>query len=260
MISGKFTVNFYWRGSDFQFLYRLCLLSHIYQGHDCIVWLSGPPPKNEFWIDDLEKLGLVTIFDASEVFSTDDFKALGAHDMNTSDLWRMYFLYKLGGFYCDMDAVALRPWDDVMKSGWFVCSENNYHYSNGILGCPPGQSFLMEAANIVTLDNAGTVKKFTRVCQRHGIEFTHDTNLFYPYRTREIIVGKDLVYLTKTRIPDYAYSIHLFLNVLRMHYRYPYGIDRVVDSKGSVLHQLFSKISRDLPMVNESRTLGGIND
>ena len=58
------------------------------------------------------------------------------------DYLRMYYLYKYGGVYIDMDTTILRPFDDVLDNIMFVCQEENQFIANGIVWSIPEHPLL----------------------------------------------------------------------------------------------------------------------
>jgi len=100
----KLQVNFFWRGNDFSYLNRLCVLSHLSVGHGVVMWLSGETPESPYWINDLEH---VVVNSADEILDVASFIRGGGNFKTASDLWRFHFLYEHGGLYCDTDAIAI---------------------------------------------------------------------------------------------------------------------------------------------------------
>ena len=58
--------------------------------------------------------------------------------VNKADFFRIYALYRFGGFYCDTDTLALRSFRGLDVGTSYVSSEDGVHLSNGILYAEPG--------------------------------------------------------------------------------------------------------------------------
>lgn len=195
-------VNFFWRGSQFSYLHRLCVLSHIGVGHQCVMWLSGETPTSEYWIHDLP----VRIEDADEIINVTEFLQSGGNLKTASDLWSFSFLYQRGGLYCDTDAVAIKPFpeDDWIRVGCVPNSKID-RLSIGVMAAPKGHEVFLNCVN-KTKKKWGNVETFADECDNYfgHSDSTHDDLLFYPYTWRQWNRA-----LTDIPIPD-VYSVHLY--------------------------------------------------
>ncbi len=201
----KLQVNFFWRGNDFTYLNRLCVLSHLSVGHRVVMWLSGETPESPYWINDLEH---VVVNSADEILDVASFIRGGGNFKTASDLWRFHFLYEHGGLYCDTDAIAIRHFP---HDSWIVTSAETDErlLSIGVLASPPRQKLFLECIKNIKSD-WGNVAAFTDCYYREfgNTAPTHDKRLFYPFNWTEWPqLFQDLP------IPD-CYSVHLYHTML----------------------------------------------
>lgn len=196
-------VNFFWRGNNFTYLNRLCVISHIKSGHFPVMWLSGPTPTSPHWISDLE----VTIKNADEIIDVSGFLEKGGNFKTASSLWRFKFLYEYGGLYCDTDALAIKkfPEDD-----WIISSSiPEENLSTGVIKCPPKQELFLKCLPKIK-KTWGNVNVFTEEYKKAfgNTKCTHDNKLFYPFNWRQ---WKTM--FLDLPIPD-VYSVHLYHTML----------------------------------------------
>ena len=196
------TVNFFWKGDNFDLIHRLSILSYLLYDFEVVVWLSGKKPNSQYWIDDYKQ---VKIKDANQIINVDSFISSGGNVKTASSLWRFTFLFKYGGIYCDTDMIALNDFPD---DDWIIVScelPEKQYASTGIIKVPPKQHFLLDCINNMQ-KNWGNVKVFSEAYKRHyapKIKYTHENRLFYPFQWNE-----RSVLFKKTIIPD-AYSVHI---------------------------------------------------
>jgi len=62
--------------------------------------------------------------------------------VNKADFFRIYALHRFGGFYCDADTLALRPFQSLVTGSSYISSEDGTHLSNGILFAEKGHKAL----------------------------------------------------------------------------------------------------------------------
>lgn len=193
--------NFFWRGSDYQFLNRLTIESHLAVSHDVTVWLSGDSPDNKYWVDDLR----VDIKDAADVFDVKPFLDSGGNVRTASAIWRFHYLYENGGLYCDMDHVALKSFP---SDPWILSSDCEGKYiCIGLLKAPKGHPVFLEAIRNIKKD-WGNVPVFDRACKKYGLKMKHKIGDFFPFpwdMTKTLFEDRPL--------PD-SYSLHLFTKTL----------------------------------------------
>lgn len=193
-------VNFFWKGNNFSYLNRLCVLSHISVGHKPIMWLSGDTPKSKYWINDLPA---VEIRNADSIVDVTEFIETGGNFKTASSLWRFTFLFQFGGLYCDTDAMAIKKFPD---DDWIISSSvPKENLSTGVIKAPPGEIVFHNCISKLK-KKWGNVVVFTDEYRKvfGNTDCTHDHKLFYPFSWRD---WKQL--FIQQEIPD-VYSVHLY--------------------------------------------------
>lgn len=193
-------VNFFWKGDNFSYLNRLCVLSHIKVGHKAVMWLSGHTPKSSYWIADLPE---VEIRNADSIVDVTEFLETGGNFKTASSLWRFTFLYEFGGLYCDTDAMAIKKFPE---DEWIISSSvPKENLSTGVIKAPPGQEVFRNCLSKLKKE-WGNVVVFTDEYRKvfGNTDCSHDYKLFYPFSWRD---WQEL--FKKKEIPD-VYSVHLY--------------------------------------------------
>jgi len=197
-------VNFFWSGDNFSYYNRLCVLSHIHVGHSVIIWLHGDSPDSKNWVNDLD----ITINDANQVFNVSGFLKSGGNFKTASSMWRFHFLYKFGGLYCDLDALAIKRFPNTE---WILCSgeRDRKSLSTGVIKAPSNSPVFLDSIKNIKKD-WGNVKVFNESYKKYYKNAlpTHDNKLFYPYN------WKEWDYLFKDINIYDCYSIHLYHTML----------------------------------------------
>lgn len=196
------TINFFWKGDNFDLIHRISVLSYLLYDFKVIIWLSGESPKSEYWIDDYKE---IKIKNADNIININSFIDSGGNVKTASSLWRFTFLYENGGIYCDSDMIAL---NNFPNDEWIIVScelpERDFA-STGIIKVPPKQKFLLDCINNIKKE-WGNVKVFSEVYKKYygsPIRYTHNNRLFYPFQWNErSVLFQDL------HIPK-AYSVHI---------------------------------------------------
>ena len=234
---GKRKINFFWKGKNFTYLHRLCVKTHLYVGHKIIIWLSGEEPKNEYWIKDLN----VKVENADDIFNINNFLNNGANLKTASDLWRFNFLYKHGGIYCDLDALAI---NEFPKDDWILCSSLPQHpkekLSIGVIGAPKKQEIFLNCIENIKKE-WGNVTVFGNEYEKMygNIKYTHANELFYPYSWREWNT-----LFKKIEIPN-VYSIHLYHTMLERNNMIK-SKEEYLKMKNTLIYKLIKKFDGDI--------------
>lgn len=97
------TIQSLWLGDKLTTMEIMCLRSFIAHGHDFVLYTYGPVvgvPEG------------VTVVDGNSVLSSDEYKPSDfLCASNFSDFFRMKLMRDVGGWWVDMDALCLRPFD-----------------------------------------------------------------------------------------------------------------------------------------------------
>lgn len=211
--------NFFWRGEDFQFLNRLAILSHLVVGHKVVMWVSGPPPENKYWIGDIPG---IKFRDADDVVFIDSFfhsipeeHGVPRRLRMASDMWQFTFLYKRGGLYCDTDVIALRKFPNME---WIISRDSEDHeerFALGIVKAPPRHPVFKYCIQNVRWKWGNSTRVFSEAVEEHGLDLTHPKEAFHPFscgdHSRYLEETGRSILLKRGKIPD-AYSIHYFGN------------------------------------------------
>jgi len=177
----KPVVNFFWHGDKFDFLCRLTIISHIVAGHHCVVWLYGPRPSSDWWIDDLEEVQIRDVVELVDVHKwiTDN----DADISPASNFFRCHLMLKKGGWYADLDVIATATWPSLETSnGWMVCreSDHGWKFGTGVMAAPKGHELFHELLTRIPFKGKGFVENFSILCAKYGITDTHTPSQFYP--------------------------------------------------------------------------------
>jgi hypothetical protein len=235
------TVNFFWKGDDFDLIHRISVLSYLLYGFEVVVWLSGKKPNSKYWIDDYKQ---VKIKNADAIIDVDDFISDGGNVKTASSLWRFTFLYRYGGLYCDTDMIAL---DNFPKSDWIISScelPEKELASTGIIKVPPKQKFLLDCIKNMKKE-WGNVKVFSEMYKKHfgpKMKYTHDNRKFYPFQWNE-----RSVLFKNSPIPD-AYSVHIchtFFDRKNIYIDWDY----IYENKNTMLYNIVVDINTKLTKI-----------
>lgn len=233
--------NFYWTGNDFQFLNRLCIISHIEVGHRVIIWVDGDTPDSKYWIDDIPD---IEFRDAKEVFDTEEFIKNGGNPRTASTLWSFQFLNQYGGLYCDCDAIAVKSFP---KQPWIIATCRDEEISVGVIKVPrPGHPMFQYCIDNIKKD-WGNVWVFTEACKKFGIKLTNPHSDFYPYMYGE----KSWTNLLRAEPIWDCYSIHFYGNKTSRAGITEKWLDEYPDSR---LAQLCRRFFTEYPYVNPDRS------
>jgi len=101
-------INSLWVGEPLSTMERLCIESHLQNGHEYHLWTYGPlEAPDGVIIEDGND-----ILPESEIFSYSGPKSEGGGSVSAfSNLFRYRLLKERGGWWCDTDVVALKPFE-----------------------------------------------------------------------------------------------------------------------------------------------------
>lgn len=125
-------IQSFWTGpiSDME---RLCIKSYLDNGHEFHLYLYGAPQ------------GVVptgtTIKDANEVLPKEHMERF-ANPQQFSDHFRYTLLYRVGGWWMDMDTVCLRPFKFAQPYVFAVAPCSGTYLYNGFLKVPPNSPMM----------------------------------------------------------------------------------------------------------------------
>ena len=120
----------FWTGGNVPDYFFDCLESlHFLGGLDVVLCLDGPK---------LDRVP-VTVASLEDLLSHNELKVYRSlkgrfKEVNRADYFRIVVLAKYGGFYCDTDVFAIRPFSELVKDvSTYIASEDGLHLSNGIV-------------------------------------------------------------------------------------------------------------------------------
>jgi hypothetical protein len=140
------TIQSLWIGDELGVMEQMCILSYIANGHSFVLYVYDNIlniPKGTIVKDGNE------IINKSEIF-TDSFGGF----VNFSNLFRFALLYKIGGWWVDMDTVCIKPF--IFKEDFVFSSENSDPYKRFVVNTTfikskPQQKFLKDCIEFINL-------------------------------------------------------------------------------------------------------------
>lgn len=203
-----------WIGDSLSPNELLSIKSYLYHGHNFELWVYNQ-------IRNIPEG--VTIRDANAIIPKSEIFLFSSGKVKKSlaifsDYFRYKLLYEFGGWWSDMDAICVKPYD--FDQEYVIMQEklrdsNAGKIANGVIKCPataPVMGYCYENAHKLIQDPKNlkwgdtgptllseAVKKFSLK------EYVVPSNFFSPVSYIDI---PDL--FTAKQIPDEAYSIHLF--------------------------------------------------
>ncbi len=89
-----------------------------------------------------------------------------------ADLFRYYYLYKMGGVYIDTDLMLYDPLDSIIRDNTFVCVWDLRHRGaafNGFIAAGPGHPIMLAALNkLYKTPDSRLVKDYLAACKDFG--------------------------------------------------------------------------------------------
>lgn len=201
------TMNSLWLGGALRNTELLTIHSHLVKGHNFRLFVYSDPGNVP---EGVELAWARDVWDAD--YRHWKWRAAFA------DAWRYKFLYEHGGWWSDMDNVALRSFEylDEKPFVWGVVHKRKpEHLNTGVLKVEKGHPILnsclgfMEHADKKRCDPTGSaVWLWTAAVASHGLEeFTLPWYVFYP------IASNDFYNLLKTpaaKLHICAYAVHIW--------------------------------------------------
>jgi hypothetical protein len=142
-----------------------------------------------------------------------------SNGIGASQWSRLFWLYRLGGVYVDMDVEAVRRFDSLLSDRFFCGHEGGDDYvNNAVIGAPAGHPFLLEQLEYLKrLDvadpqfgNESGPRMLTNLLRKKGLVVNrsgvldeievYPSSVFYPYFWNEK--------LTPQRIQPDTIAIH----------------------------------------------------
>lgn len=228
-------INFFWIGQLSE-METFCLQSHLKQGHSCRIWSYqniGPVPSG------VETANARDILPESEVFTYQNGEGKGSYSA-CSNLFRYKLLKELGGWWSDLDVIALKPFD--FADSFVFASERKKNGSacpaTCVMKSPPNAAIFEDCwrgANAVDKRTVqwGTIgpKMLTKHVFRHGLEScVKPTHFFCPVDW--FIAEKDPPIHREIDLSQ-SYAVHLWHEMWRRK-----GINKNDSFPGSLYEKL----------------------
>jgi len=123
----------FWTGDNVPDYFFDCLESlHFLGGLDVVLCLDGP--KLELDHIPITVASLEDLFSRSEL---EVYRSLKGRfvEVNRADYFRIVVLAKYGGFYCDTDVFAIRPFSELVKDGvsTYITAEDGLYLNNAVI-------------------------------------------------------------------------------------------------------------------------------
>ena len=214
------TIKGLWIGKELSPNELLSIQSYLYHGHQFEL----------FVYDDIKYIPLgVTIKDANKIIHESEiFTFSSGHHKNNlstfSNLFRYKLLYDQGGWWSDLDAICVKPYD--FKQNYVIIQEKRRDLisgtiANGVIKCPASAPLieycyekacqLTEKSENLKWGETGPALLAEAVRRFSLEEYVVPPNFFVPIGFRNI---PEL--FTTIQIPNETYSIHLFNEGWRM--------------------------------------------
>jgi len=220
-----------WMGDPLSDIEIMSINSYLYHGHNVIIYVYED-------IDNIPKD--VDVRDANEILSYDNFKNVDIYRYEKfdnldipsknkmllcysfySDLFRYSLLYKLGGWWTDLDAICMKHYDFDDQYVFAFMEDDNWTVSPGVCKVPAKSSLMKSCVSVCRnfmskydfADKTGPYL-LSRMVKKHNmgnIIFPH--YYFYPFQFYEIHKVFE-----ETNNPFDSYSIHLHHTAIRIKY------------------------------------------
>jgi hypothetical protein len=205
-----------WIGSPLSAMERLTINSYLKNGHEFHLYVY----------DDVQNVPEGTVIkDANEIISRDEIFLIDKGYSSFSDFFRWKLIYDKGGWWSDLDAVCLKPFnfssDHIFVGGRGPVGSDDC-VSSGIFKAPKGAKITgwgwkeCQKMDPKTMGwgEAGP-PLFTKAVHKFGYwNALVPGNLFFPI----FYTNAPQIFLTpRVEILPYAYSVHLFNEMWRQH-------------------------------------------
>ena len=197
-----------WIGTELSLMEIMCIRSYLSNGHEFHLYVydkvknipesaiikdaNGIIPQNEIFVD-----------------------GFGGY-VNFSNRFRYKMLYKIGGWWVDMDTICLKPFD--FETDYVFSSETSDPFSRKLVNTTyirslPGAKFLNDCLDF--LDKRGIenlhwgelgVNLISRMIFRNGLgEYVKEPEIFCPVSGYQLNL---LINDTDNMLPDTSYALH----------------------------------------------------
>ena len=201
-------IQSFWIGDALSPMEVLCIRSFLSHGHEFHLYVYEP-------IDNIPERTVV--LDANDILPKEKIfrDSFGTH-VNLSNQFRYAMLYKIGGWWVDLDSVCLKPFD--FEEDFVFASETSdpyfrIHTTTGFIKSPPGAKVMKDCLQFT--ENRGIenlhwgelgITLFSRMILRNGLgKYIQLPDCFCPvssYQWEKMIKDVDIP------LPESAYSVH----------------------------------------------------
>lgn len=202
-----------WIGDKLSIVEQLCISSFIKTGHRFHLYvynkehIKGVPPGTELRNGN-------DIMPYSNVWND--------YVQGFADIFRYCLLYKKGGFWVDMDVIALQNFEQFQAPYVFGMQSTSARqkFANGVIKAPKNSLFMKRLYNVcmskgrnVEFGETGPVL-LTQMLRRDKklLDFARLQNVFYPvpFEERQEIFNPNSPYATLANNPGSSFAIHLW--------------------------------------------------
>jgi hypothetical protein len=200
--ASNLVVQSLWIGDHLSTMERLSISSYLFHGHEFHLYVYG---------DVAEVPEGAVVKDAREIVPQDDIKKFQSL-ANFSDWFRYHLLFKMGGWWVDLDTVCLQPFDFEEEHAFVAQNPDDRtvdHVCAGWIKAPVGSSVMLwclEQCRQVDWKTMGWSELgpnlITKAVKHFHLPF-QPSHLFNPLpKIQSFINGA-------SRIPDGCFSVHL---------------------------------------------------
>jgi hypothetical protein len=134
-------INFLWIGDSLNKNNQLTLKSFLDHGHEPVLWAYNPKCENVPQGVEIQDAG--EIMHPSKIFSyKDNGDCRKGSYGGFSDIFRYRLLYKVGGWYCDMDVVCLKNFQELSHLPYVLRPHKFTPIVGNIIKTPKGCEFI----------------------------------------------------------------------------------------------------------------------
>ena len=132
-------LHFIWIGSQIPNKYIHNLLSyyqHNYKNYQLYWWTDSHNQNINLEGITKKNVNQLTLINHKEFQQTPNYG-------RKADILRYEIIYQFGGIYCDVDSVALKPFDHHFRKSFVVFNQQNLAIANEVFGLPAKSDFLL---------------------------------------------------------------------------------------------------------------------
>jgi len=220
-----------WMGRPLSYIEIMSINSYLQNGHKVIVYVYNDIGNmhKDVELRDANEILPYSNFEMTNDIRTKELLRCGfsEDDKNTScysfysDLFRYTLMYKLGGWWTDLDAICLKHYDFDEQYVFAFMKNDNYTIAPGVFKMPPETSVMSSCIRVCRdlMSSMATSGKtgpflFSRAIKSHKMfELTLPYFYFYPFSFLD-----EGALLDGSPFPKDSYSIHIYNTLFGVRY------------------------------------------